>query len=199
MTPLFGSGLPATSAVKVLATTAAPTSGSPPSSPDAAHQPGTSPPLNTTELDNVDLEKSDKAKLDRRLSATGALATADAGASTATSSEPLPLRVDLSNIEPAGSDPAPRLSPENAMSINEAYAMGYLTPANEAADPLLLRSRVVNEQELRRRPSKGHFKDKKIKKHYEKQNALIENLLKPISKHASENEDEAEAASKMVC
>lgn len=108
-----------------------------------------------------------------------------------------PLRVDMSTIPPVSI--IPQRSPEGTFSVGEAYAMGHLTPANEESDPLLLRSRVVNtEHELRRRPSKGRRADKRVRSYYERQNTLIENLLKPIAKHASEDEDEVEAASGMV-
>lgn len=110
-----------------------------------------------------------------------------------------PLRVDMTSIPPASI--LPHLSPEGAFSINDAYQMGFLTPAADGgeADPLLLRSRVVNaDHELRRRGSKGRRTDKRLRNYYERQNLHIENLLKPISKHASEKNDEDEAASKMV-
>lgn len=108
-----------------------------------------------------------------------------------------PLHLDTTKVPPVNI--IPHLSPEGTFSINDAYTMGYITPAAEESDPLLLRSKMVNtDQELRRRPSKGRRTEKKIRNYYEKQNTLIENLLKPIAKHAKEDEDEAEAANGMV-
>ncbi|MCO5596165.1 hypothetical protein L7F22_050225 [Adiantum nelumboides] len=108
-----------------------------------------------------------------------------------------PLHLDTTKVPPVNI--IPHLSPEGTFSINDAYAMGYITPASEESDPLLLRSKVVNaDQELRRRPSKGRRTERKIRNYYEKQNTLIENLLKPIAKHAKDDEDEAEAANGMV-
>lgn len=108
-----------------------------------------------------------------------------------------PLHLDMSKLPYTSF--IPQRSPEGTFSLNDVYNRGYLTPLNEESDPLLLRSRLVNaENELRRRPSKGRRIDKRLKTYYERQNLLIENLLKPIAKHASDDADDTESASKMV-
>ncbi|KAH0445918.1 hypothetical protein IEQ34_025248 [Dendrobium chrysotoxum] len=108
-----------------------------------------------------------------------------------------PLNVDMRKIPPINI--IPHLTPAGTFTMDDAYNMGHLSPPNEESDPLLLRSKVVNtEQELRRRPSKGRRADGKVRNYYERQNTLIENLLKPIAKHASEDEEETAAANKMV-
>jgi divalent metal cation (Fe/Co/Zn/Cd) transporter len=175
------------------------------------HQPGVSPPLGPGEDQKLDLEGNPSnlamtslsmlpaARLSDRIikdsDATGT-STARAAIDCATS----PLHVDTTPIPAAGPMPYFRHSPDGGASILErTQSLGYLTPANEEADPLLLRSKVVEvEQELRRRPSHSRRGDKKVKKYYEKQNLLIENLLKPISKHASDDDEETEKASGMV-
>ncbi|KAK0550010.1 hypothetical protein OC846_003844 [Tilletia horrida] len=74
-----------------------------------------------------------------------------------------------------------------------------ITPRDEASDPLLLRHRLVADNDLRRR---GGTKDKKkanrLNEFYTSQNSHIENLLKPMAKHASDDEDEKEGAALKV-
>lgn len=115
-----------------------------------------------------------------------------------------PLRLDLSigpststNL-PTADQPAPSSSPiDRRASIGAASssgAWGPVTPRDEASDPLLLRSRLVGEQDIRRRPSvKGKGNEKNIKEFYENQNNHIEYLLKPMYKHASDDEQEVES------
>jgi len=69
-----------------------------------------------------------------------------------------------------------------------------ITPRNEDTDPLLLRSRLVGDNDLRRRGGKNKKADSKINDFYKSQNLHIENLLKPMATHARESEDEREGA-----
>jgi hypothetical protein len=174
---------------------------------DKDHQPGVSPPLGPGQEEKLDLEGNAMTTLsmpvaayrhDRTTSDIDAKksSTAREAVECATS----PLHVDTTHIPAAGPIPYARQSPDGVISmLDRTHSLGYLTPANEEADPLLLRSKVVDaEQVLRRRPSHTRKAGKSVKRYYEKQNLLIENLLKPISKHAAEDADEAERASQMV-
>lgn len=170
------------------------------------HQPGVSPPIGPGQDEQLDLEGNPvnvamttlnmpPALLGRRENSSVASKSTVIAIDTATS----PLHVDTTQIPAAGYVPYGRPSPDGAMSNSNSYGPGFLTPANEEADPLLLRSKVVDtDQVLRRRPSHSRKAGKKVKMYYEKQNLLIENLLKPIAKHAAEDEDATEKASSMV-
>ena len=95
-----------------------------------------------------------------------------------------PLRLDLtigpstSTNLPTADQPAPSSSPiDRRASIGAASSLGAwgpVTPRDEASDPLLLRSRLVGEQDIRRRPSvKGKGNEKNIKEFYENQNHAV--------------------------
>ena len=80
-----------------------------------------------------------------------------------------------------------------AISTSTSFAMGGggMTPGYEEADPLLLRSKLVDESDLRRRPTNaGKKADKDVKKFYEDQNEHIERLLKPMHAHKQSDEDD---------
>lgn len=65
-----------------------------------------------------------------------------------------------------------------------------VTPGAEESDPLLLRSRVVDDSDLRRRATgKGRRASKSMKRFYEDQNEHIERLLKPIHVHGKDDAD----------
>ncbi|KIS68232.1 uncharacterized protein UMAG_03814 [Mycosarcoma maydis] len=91
-------------------------------------------------------------------------------------------------------------------SRSHAGSLGYggpvpATPGTEDTDPLLLRSRVVEESEVRRRHSgKGKNKrsERQIRDFYEAQNEHIERLLKPISAHADEDKQGRESSALKV-
>ncbi|KAJ9473986.1 ZT_dimer domain-containing protein [Pseudozyma hubeiensis] len=91
-------------------------------------------------------------------------------------------------------------------SRSRASSLGYAglapaTPGTEDTDPLLLRSRVVEESEIRRRHSgKGKNKrsERQIRDFYEAQNEHIERLLKPISAHADEDKQDRESSALKV-
>ncbi len=88
---------------------------------------------------------------------------------------------------------------DRSMSQGVAPDLGATTPGYEETDPLLLRSKVVNEQEIRRRVSgKGKRAEREVAKFYETQNSHIHNLLKPMSKHASEDAEDREGAALKV-
>lgn len=79
--------------------------------------------------------------------------------------------------------------------------LGPMTSGTEDTDPLLLRSRLVEESEIRRRHSgKGKNKrsERQIRDFYEAQNEHIERLLKPISAHADEDKQAQEASALKV-
>lgn len=85
------------------------------------------------------------------------------------------------------------------MTAETSNALGPVTPMHEETDPLLLRSKVVNEQEIRRRVSgKGRKHEREVSKFYESQNSHIHNLLKPMSQHASEDAAERDSAALRV-
>ncbi|CAD6957765.1 unnamed protein product [Tilletia caries] len=73
-----------------------------------------------------------------------------------------------------------------------------VTPRDEPTDPLLLRSRLVADNDLRRRGGKGKRTDGRINEFYNTQNSHIENLLKPMAKHATDGEEEREGAALKV-
>ncbi|KDN52511.1 hypothetical protein K437DRAFT_254095 [Tilletiaria anomala UBC 951] len=76
-------------------------------------------------------------------------------------------------------------------SVGTSAGLGPVTPSHEETDPLLLRSRVVNEQEIRMRVSgKGRKLEKAVSRFYETQNSHINNLLKSMAQHASDGADE---------
>ena len=91
-------------------------------------------------------------------------------------------------------------------SRSRASSIGYgglgpMTPGTEDTDPLLLRSRVVEESEVRRRHSgkgKNRRNERQIRDFYEAQNEHIERLLKPISKHADEDKQDRESSALKV-
>lgn len=112
-----------------------------------------------------------------------------------------PLHLDLS-VGPSQALPTalplvhdPSSSPvDRRPSMGSIAAFGPVTPREEASDPLLLRSRLVGEQDIRRRPStKGKASEKVIKEFYDTQNHHIEYLLKPMYKHASDDEEAVES------
>lgn len=83
---------------------------------------------------------------------------------------------------------------QRAISTSTSFAGGGggMTPGYEESDPLLLRSRLVDETDLRRRPtnSSGRRAVKDVKKFYEDQNEHIERLLKPMHAHKQSDEDD---------
>lgn len=91
-------------------------------------------------------------------------------------------------------------------SRSRASSLGYIgglatTPGTEDTDPLLLRSKVVEESEIRRRHSgkgKGKRSEKQIRSFYEAQNEHIERLLKPISRHADEDKADRQGSALKV-
>ncbi|SPO28084.1 related to mitochondrial Fe2+ transporter MMT1 and related transporters (cation diffusion facilitator superfamily) [Ustilago trichophora] len=91
-------------------------------------------------------------------------------------------------------------------SRSRASSIGFgglapTTPGAEDTDPLLLRSRLVEESEVRRRHSgKGKNKrsERQIRDFYEAQNEHIERLLKPISAHADEGKQDRESSALKV-
>lgn len=84
-------------------------------------------------------------------------------------------------------------------SQGTSNGFGPVTPSSEETDPLLLRSKVVNEQEIRRRVSgKGRKAEREVARFYETQNSHINNLLKPMAKHASDDAEDREGAALKV-
>ncbi|KAJ1033932.1 hypothetical protein NDA16_000140 [Ustilago loliicola] len=95
---------------------------------------------------------------------------------------------------------APGPSRSRASSIGYG-GLGPMTPSTEDTDPLLLRSRLVEESEVHRRHSgKGRNKrnERQIRDFYEAQNEHIERLLKPISEHADEDKQDRESSALQV-
>ncbi|TKY89945.1 hypothetical protein EX895_001243 [Sporisorium graminicola] len=119
-------------------------------------------------------------------------------------SEPLPSQqtdadADSKLAAPVdGAAAAPSRSRASSLSYG---GVAPATPGNEDTDPLLLRSRVVEESEVRRRHSgKGKNKrsQRQIRDFYEAQNEHIERLLKPISEHADEDKQDRESSALKV-
>ncbi|CAO1638221.1 unnamed protein product [Parajaminaea phylloscopi] len=74
-------------------------------------------------------------------------------------------------------------------SIGGVSAGGPITPGAEESDPLLLRSRLVGETDLRRRATGGRKAERNMKRFYEEQNEHIERLLKPIHAHGQDDDE----------
>jgi hypothetical protein len=101
-----------------------------------------------------------------------------------------------SHMEAGGQGPHLRKTYSQGTSIG---GFGAVTPTHEETDPLLLRSKVVNEQEIKRRVSgKGRKAEREVARFYETQNSHINNLLKPMAKHASEDAEDREGAALKV-
>ncbi|PWZ03677.1 hypothetical protein BCV70DRAFT_197881 [Testicularia cyperi] len=102
----------------------------------------------------------------------------------------------------ASTDPAEDLSKTRSRASSLGYGgLTAMTPGNEDTDPLLLRSRVVEDSEIRRRHSgkgKGKRTERQIRDFYEAQNEHIERLLKPIAKHADEGKADRESSALKV-
>lgn len=103
---------------------------------------------------------------------------------------------------PAAADSAMTPGPSRSRASSIGYGgLGPMTSGTEDTDPLLLRSRLVQESEIRRRHSgKGRNKrnERQIRDFYEAQNEHIERLLKPISKHADEDKQDRESSALKV-
>jgi hypothetical protein len=116
---------------------------------------------------------------------------------SAAAAAPNPSIVGMtSDLEEKGIRPTHASCPP---SFAQSNILSHHIHAGEIADPLLLRSKIVDPSHvLRRRPRHSRKVTKGIKEYYEQQNILIENLLKPIEKHVSDEEEEMERASRMV-
>lgn len=144
------------------------------SSPKAALQqspsypcPGSNIPL--TPLKPLALSPSDKGKA-RQVDTDEA--TAPTGITAVTSS----------------ADPWSALNMNRMPSIS-GLSCGPTTPGAEDSDPLLLRSCLVGETDLRRRGTGGKKAERNMKRFYEDQNEHIERLLKPIHAHGRDDQD----------
>lgn len=160
------------------------------------HQPGVAPPLSPQNLRDEEIElTSPKAVAPRPASPVASLkrsgsenmySAADKGKARA-----FEVGMDVPTFTSTCGD-APEL--HRAISTSTSFAMGgagAMTPGYEEADPLLLRSKLVDESDLRRRPTKaGRKADKDVKKFYEDQNEHIERLLKPMHAHTQSDEDD---------
>ncbi|KAK0521400.1 hypothetical protein OC834_006684 [Tilletia horrida] len=131
------------------------------------------------------------------LQASGASdATAEAGPSRIFA-EHLPALVSPSDM--ATNEDLKRAELGDRRSSYGGLSLGNpITPRDEASDPLLLRHRLVADNDLRRRGGKGKKTNNRINDFYNSQNLHIENLLKPMAKHASDGEDERESAALKV-
>ncbi|CDW98470.1 hypothetical protein [Sporisorium scitamineum] len=127
------------------------------------------------------------------------------------SSSPSPAPVPASLPEQTDADvdnklAVPAHNAAAAPSRSRASSLGFgglapATPGTEETDPLLLRSRLVEESEIRRRHSgKGKNKrsERQIRDFYEAQNEHIQRLLKPISAHADEDKQDRESSALKV-
>jgi len=167
----------------IISSTVARVSGSLPGSSSAGdlatpHHPGVSPPLSP--LDERDIELT---------------APIAAAAAAPRPVSPIETLQRTSSRHMASSHP---LAP--VLSQRSDGGAAPVTPAYEESDPLLLRSRLVTEQDLRRRPSvsTGRRAERKMKHFYDEQNLHIERLLKPMHQHASEDADEMASVSGSV-
>ncbi|PWN44525.1 hypothetical protein IE81DRAFT_364798 [Ceraceosorus guamensis] len=159
----------------------------------AAHQPGVSPPLSP--VNERDIELSAPLPVfrshERPPSPEMQLRRGSASAHT-----PAPLHeAELSQGASFGH--APSAYPPPAPST----VLGAITPGTEEADPLLLRSRLVSDTDLRRRPSQakgGRKAEKRMREFYDEQNLHIERLLKPMHQHASEDAEEMASVGRSV-
>ena len=114
---------------------------------------------------------------------------------------PLPAQEDADGKLTAPDTNAAAAGPSRSRASSIGYGGLGTTPGNEDTDPLLLRSRLVEESEVRRRHSgKGKNKrsERQIRDFYEAQNEHIERLLKPISAHADEDKQDRESSALKV-
>lgn len=167
-----------------------------------SHQPGVSPPLSPirgrdeeTELASPAAVAPPRPSRDTPLQRSGS----NAGSISHPLSPEKGKQADYSRVT------YPPESPTDFKSVDMGRGMGSEVPVlstmpsrvsgnaisvTSASDPLLLRSRKVEESDLRYRPTGKGFRAKKsLKTFYEAQNNHIENLLKPLHAHG---EDDAE-------
>lgn len=121
----------------------------------------------------------------------------------APASAPIPAQSDAAESHLAApAEGATGAGPTRSRASSLGYGgLGPMTPGTEDTDPLLLRSRLVEESEVRRRHSgKGKNKrsERQIRDFYEAQNEHIERLLKPISAHADEDKQDRESSALKV-
>ncbi|CBQ68426.1 conserved hypothetical protein [Sporisorium reilianum SRZ2] len=124
------------------------------------------------------------------------------------SPSPAPVPVFDSNVDADANKLAATPADKAAVAPtrSRASSLGYAglapaTPGTEDTDPLLLRSRLVEESEIRRRHSgKGKNKrsERQIRDFYEAQNEHIQRLLKPISAHADEDKQDRQSSALKV-
>ncbi|PWN52303.1 hypothetical protein IE53DRAFT_405218 [Violaceomyces palustris] len=133
------------------------------------HQPGLSPPLSPSAQTDIELLPQPLPTLPPRLK------------------QPTSSTYDTTSAP--FSPPYPNLD----------TTLSHTTPSQEETDPLLLRSRLVEENEVRRRHSgKGRKIERDIKRFYQAQNEHIERLLKPMSKHASDQAQDKQSSALKV-
>lgn len=154
------------------------------------HQPGVSPPLSPISTRDHERQVSPV----EHIQPMTAIAPSKGKARTlpaADEDEIIAHPLDPSTTAaPGPSTDFPALSTAPSRISN---AMGPATPAYEEADPLLLRSRLVAESDLRRRPTnQGRRATKDVKDFYETQNSHIENLLKPLHVHGQQVDEDRE-------
>lgn len=136
------------------------------------HQPGVSQPESPVDARDDDIELSLPP------------AAASKGKSRA-----MDLSTAMPDAQPGSNFPALQPQYSHASAIGPAP----ITPGSEEADPLLLRSRLVDETDLRRRPTKAGRKAKRdVASFYEAQNSHIQNLLKPLHEHSRDDEEARE-------
>lgn len=156
------------------------------------HQPGVSPPLSPQNLRDEEIElTSPKAVAPRPASPEIALKRSGSAYNAADKGKGKARAADGSQDGVTSpTDEAPEL--HRALSTSTSFAMGgVITPRYEESDPLLLRSKLVDETDLRRRPTNsGRKAVKDVKKFYEDQNEHIERLLKPMHAHKQSDEDD---------
>ncbi|UZJ51196.1 hypothetical protein CBS101457_000516 [Exobasidium rhododendri] len=150
------------------------------------HQPGVSPPLGPCQDGDIDLEGNVASVANRDLpiyTKTRLSCQEKTSAFVESQTEVEGDQASISNHS--------RPTMDATQSVNDSQTYRYLTPDNEDADPYMLQKKVIDADQIpRRRPGQGRRVAKRIRKYYTKQNLLIESLLKPISQHASEKDDE---------
>ncbi|KAN0062169.1 hypothetical protein ACQY0O_005527 [Thecaphora frezii] len=121
---------------------------------------------------------------------------------------PHQITLDLSLAPTTPSHPLDAAVPAPATAPFSSYPPAARTysslrpiPTDQEADPLLLRSRLVEESEIRRRHS-GNGRNKRaermVRNFYSAQNQHINRLLKPMSKHAADHAHDLQASALRV-
>ena len=174
---------------------------------DHDHQPGQSPPLSPVDDRDIELTAPSPPALAHRATPPHRHAsphrkdiTLDLNVGPSTSrlyTHPLQNSTNPEYQNPTLHRNQPPTPPD---AQSQSQSQPPLTPGNEQeheTDPLLLRSRLVQNADIRHRHAnhkRGKKAEKMLRNFYQAQNEHIERLLKPMSKHAEEDAEDRQGA-----